>query len=772
MWKWVEKFDRKKVILSFLLLEAAVFAVYSIFVVTGYSSYPSIDYTDADMMLYTVDGDIQEGNYTDTSFAEVKTVVTPAFRLKNGIYHIQASIRGQGPVKGGLIYDQTRNGKELVENNEFRVRPEKENISFRVKIREDSPVRFKVRLTGDAVEGDYIQLLAVHVVPSKVTCLYRIFCLAALFLTADMLVWIYNRCYKKWNGKQQAICWVLTVTAVFTCLPFFQEGLVPAVDLMFHLQRIEGVCQGLLSGQFPVRIHPGWLDGHGYAASIFYGDVFLYPSAVMRIVGFTVEESYKFYMFLVNVMTVAIAFYAFYKMTKDELAAMAGSILYAGNLYRIDCLHQAKVGRCSAMIFYPLVLAGFYLLFTEDVDSKEYKKIWGYLTIGFTGLLMTHMLSGLMVAVYAVAACLVMLKKVLRKATLLELMKAAGGFVLLNLWFLVPFLSYMCSEKLLINSRLGRVIGEETDYYALLEDFTQEGKDLYHLVLERDSLGYALLLLLILYVVTIPIQKKDDSLTGRSRWLFGGTLLTLWVCMKSFPVVEIARLSDIFYKYFKTTQYQIRFMSVTIVFAACMGAVFFAMKLLKEKELWLLAGLLLCVTVWQDDIYFENMTAEEVYLDTVDLNFYQGKGTTYSVGNAEYLPMNVDRQQLTDEIIAQEGLSIESADRAYLSYQLVVSNSTDQEKEIKLPILYYTGYEAYDLDSHAALRTYMGENGCVTVGVPGSYSGHFEMKFHEAWYWRMAEIISLLTLVIGIYYINRKGVRANGNQESDRPVIS
>lgn len=88
MWKWVEKFDRKKVILSFLLLEAAVFAVYSIFVVTGYSSYPSIDYTDADMMLYTVDGDIQEGNYTDTSFAEVKTVVTPAFRLKNGIYHI------------------------------------------------------------------------------------------------------------------------------------------------------------------------------------------------------------------------------------------------------------------------------------------------------------------------------------------------------------------------------------------------------------------------------------------------------------------------------------------------------------------------------------------------------------------------------------------------------------------------------------------------------------------------------------------------------------
>ena len=772
MWKWKEKFDRKHRILAVILLEVLFVVIYSIVVVMRYSSYQSVDFADSDMQLYSEEGSVQEGNYTDVSFAEIKTVVTPAFRLQNGIYYVQASVRGQGPIKGGLIYDRARNGKELVNNDEFRVRPEKESISFRVRVQEDSPMRFKVRLTGDAMEGDYIQLLEVHVIPSKVTCLYRIFCLTMFLLAINLLVWGYCRYYKEWSRKQQVICMVLIAVSVFTSLPFFQEGLVPAVDLMFHLQRIEGVCQGLLSGQFPVRIHPGWLDGHGYAASVFYGDIFLYPSAVMRIVGFTVEEAYKFYMFCVNAMTVAIAFYAFYKMTKDELAAMAGSILYAGNLYRLDCLHQAKVGRCSAMMFYPLILVGFYLLFTEDVDSKEYKRIWVYLTAGFTGLLMTHMLSGLMVAVYAVIACLLMFKRVLRKNTMLELLKAAGGFVLLNLWFVVPFLSYMCSEKLLINSRLNRVIGEEADYYALLEDFTQEGKDLYHLVLERDSMGYALLLLLILYVVTIPLQQKGDSLTLRSRWLFGGTLLTLWVCMKSFPVVEIARLSDIFYKYFKTTQYQIRFMSVTIVFAACMGAVFFAMRLLKDKELWLLAGILLCITVWQNDLYFQDMTAEEVCLDTADLNFYQGKGTTYSVGNAEYLPVNVDRQQLTDAVVGQEGLKIEAVDRKYLSYQMEVNNPTEQEKEIKLPVLYYTGYRAKDMSSHSILTTYMGENGCVTVKVPANYSGRFEMKYHEAWYWRIAEMVSLLTLVIGIYYMNRKGVKGNGDQESDRSVIS
>lgn len=93
-------------------------------------------------------------------------------------------------------------------------------------------------------------------------------------------------------------------------------------------------------------------------------------------VGFTVEAAYKFYLHMVNVATVLIAFYAFYKMTKDDVAALAGSILYAGSLYRLYCLHYAKLGRCSAMMFYPLIVAGFYLLFTEDVDSKEYKRMY------------------------------------------------------------------------------------------------------------------------------------------------------------------------------------------------------------------------------------------------------------------------------------------------------------------------------------------------------------------------------------------------------------
>lgn len=758
---WSGKPNRRKLVLAIVLAELAVAIIYGIIVIFGYSSYQPVGFTENEMQLYESDGGTEAGNYTDTSFEDVKAVVTPAFKLRKGIYYIHATVRGKGTVMGGLIYDQDRNGKELYENDEFRVRPERGKALCRVRISEDSPLRFKVRLTGDAIDGDFIQLLDVDIVPSKTTCLYRIFCLLAFFFAADLLAWVYNKYHVYWSKKQQVICGILVLTAVFTSIPFFQEGVIPAADLEFHMQRIEGISQGLLSGQFPVRIQPGWLEGHGYPTSIFYGELFMYPSALLRIAGFTVEEAYKFYMLLVNGMTVAIAYYAFYKMTKDELAAMAGSVLYAGSLYRVNCLYKAQVGKCGAMAFYPLVLAGFYLLFTEDVDSREYRGLWGYLTAGFTGLLMTHMLSGLMAAVYAAVACLVLIKRTLRKNTLLELLKAAGMFVLLNLWLLVPFLQYMYTEKLHINASLGRAFGEGTDYYALLSNFTQDGKNLYQLVMERtSSIGYALLLVLLLYVVTIPFQDQNESLTKRSRWFFCAVLLALWVCTKAFPVVGLARLSDTICKYFLMTQYQDRFISVAVVFAAGMGAVFFAMKVFSEKRMWFLAGVLLLVTVWQGDLYFRDAIAGEIFLDTADLNFCQGHSESYSIGNAEYLPLNVDREVLEETVSCQEGLELQSVSGEYLAYRVTLTNPTGQEKTIKFPVIYYTGYRAYDRQQPAALAAYAGDNGCVTVKVPGGYSGTFVMKFHEAWYWRLAEMISVITLIfmLGVHYKNRKGV--------------
>ncbi len=757
---------RKKTI---MFVEALILLVYGIFAWISYDKMEQLSYVADDMQLLCTDGGLTDGCYMDASIEEAAAVVSPVLPLSRGIYEIRISLAGQGVIRGGLLYENPRNGNTLVDEDEFYVHPEKSVFSYRVKRSDDSPVRFKLRLTADAVEGDYVMFTGIQVTPSFSSFVYRMFCLAASFLLLDLLIWGYFRYYRNWQAEERAVFVVLACWVVVSGLPLMQKGLTMCSDLVFHLQRIEGLYQGLMAGKFPVRIQPGWMEGHGYAV-FMYGDLLLYFPAFLRLVGFTVEEAYKLYLFFINAGTAAIAFYAFYRMTKDRLAALVGSVLYVGSVCRFFTLYEAWVGRSAAMMFFPLVLAGFYLLLTLDVESEEYDRIWPCLTFGFTGLLLTHMLSTLMAGVYAVLVCLVFIRKILRKKTLLVLIKSAGIALGLSFWYLVPMLSFLLREKLMVNAGFAKA--EVTDYYAELADFLQDGKNLYQLFVEDKSFGYVLLFILILYVVWLAWQK-EKTLPESGRWLFGMTIFSLWVCTIYFPMVPLSKISSVMPRFLKLMQFQDRFLSAAVLFAVGFAVVFSASVFsgMKHGGQWIVVLVLSVLVFGQAAAYFKTEAVTQWRaLDTADLNFELGESlTSYSVGNGEYLPVTMDRSNLQTEIQIEEGLQMEVESRECLRYRVHVKGG-EQAGNLTFPLTYYSGYQAKDLRNGAKLNTCLGNNGCVTVEVPAGYDGSFELEFHEAWYWRVAEIISLLTLIITILY--RKGVKKDGNQETDSPVIS
>lgn len=747
---------KKSVVIAIELVIYLVYAIYSI----GTYSDEEIAFASDDMELQYTWGGYEQGGYLDFSYTDRKAVVTPKFQLKKGIYYIEAFYAEHGVAKAGLIYD--RNGTSMVDDSEFTVNSEDTALFYRVRIRDDSAIRFKLRLTGDAAEDDYVQLLQVRIVSSKLTYICALFCLALLFLILDFVIWGYFKYYKTWRPEQKTVLLILTFTAFFMGLPMYRNGLSePAnMDLVFHLQRMEGVYRGLLSGQFPVKIQPEWLDGYGYAASVFYGDIFLYFPAVLRMAGFTLQDAYKCYCGVVNIAVVFVSFYSFKKITKNDIAAMAGSVLYAGSTTNLSLLYTTTmVGNYSAIVFYPLIITGFYLVFTEDISSKEYKRIWIILTFGFTGLLMTHVLSCLIIGAYSVICCLIMIKKVFCKNAALELTKAVCATILLNLWFLIPFINYMLSEKIHINSELGKNPGN-TDYYVLLGDFMKkgDGRSIYNLFLHPEyHIDYAILFVLLLYVATMPIQKKN-MLTRCSRVFACFTIFAFWLCTDLFPVVRVAKFHTVFLKIFTTLQYQYRFFNIALAIAACLVAVFFAMEVVEPKSIYLIVGLLSCFTLYQDCKYFETVKTESIYLDYANLEIMQG---SYEMGKAEYLPVATDMDRLTREVEYDETLQIDDIKREYLTFDISAANPTEQERDVLLPMLYYSGYQSFDTESKAVLKTAMGDNGRVAVTVPGDYHGTFHTAFYEPWSWRMAEVISILTLFFIIYYLisnRRKGV--------------
>lgn len=483
----------------------------------------------------------------------------------------------------------------------------------------------------------------------------------------------------------------------------------------------------------------------------------MYVPAMLRAVGFTLEEVYKVYLGIVNVATVFISFYAFKKITRNDVSAMIGSVLYAGSIQRVTLMYSVVLGGVSGMVFYPLILAGFWMLFTEDVESEAYKRIWILLTFGYTGILMTHMVSCLMIGMYSVLLCIVMLKRLLRKNTLMQLFKAAVMTVFLNLWYLVPFLQYMFCEKLRINSKIAAKTSIE-DYYAALEDFAQEGKSLYNFFTDIDALGIPVLIVLLMYIVTIPVQKKCRQ-TGRVRVFSLFTLFTILVCTDLFPVVALARRSSLLTKFFQTIQYQYRLMSVAVVMAACLAALFFTLDLFDRKKIWCIVGVLCCITLYQNIQYFASLSFDAVYLDSIALESRTDKELySYTVGNGEYLPVMFQTTELTETVESEEPLILDQVRRDGLSFEVTVRNQAAEKKEVLFPILYYGGYQARDMISHDVLRTAIGDNGRVAVTVPPHYSGTFHVGFHEPLSWRIAEMVSVITLITILVIIYKPGI--------------
>lgn len=176
------------------------------------------------------------------------------------------------------------------------------------------------------------------------------------------------------------IAMALVGIGVFACLPLGLGYLTYGHDLSIHLSRIEGLKAGLLAGQFPVRMDPAIINEKGYPFSLMYSDVFLYPAAVLRILGFSLQTSYKVYVASITAATVGITFYALRKMFRSDCAALLGTALYTLSFYRLtNVFVRAAVGEYTAMAFLPLVVYGLWRIYRQSPADGKKAEPWCWL---------------------------------------------------------------------------------------------------------------------------------------------------------------------------------------------------------------------------------------------------------------------------------------------------------------------------------------------------------------------------------------------------------
>lgn len=583
--------------------------------------------------------------------------------------------------------------------------------------------------------------------------LFEIFCIVTLINCIYLYV-AYDREYHI-PVKNKTVTFCLGVTMLLAALPLIPDYMISAGDLGYHLMRVEGIKDGILAGQFPIRISPEWQQGYGYASPIFYGETVLYIAALFRLIGFTVTTSCRLFMAVVVIATVLISYECFKKIFNEAYVGVLCSLLYSVSVYRVyKTYYCGSWGECFGVMFLPLIIYGFYRVFVQDIHEKSYKRSWIPLTAGFTLLIQSHLLTCEMVGAFTVILCIILWKRVFRKETFIVLAKTVIYSILLSAWFLIPFADYMLTGDFVIHHVSGRTIQSRGLFPAhlFLTFFINGGTVFFESDGMADSaatgVGIALLVpLFILIYIFFAGKAKELNAYERKLGIIAGvfSVMAMIMSLSIFPWDRIQSLSQITATLVSSIQFPNRFLTIANVCLTAVAGLVAKYVAVNRNSIYkagYFAGMLLLVAL--GNIYLINWGMNNA--DPIRVFNNEGMGTGY-ISGAEYLPYGAQADYFMYKApVCDDGLEVYDYDKLSLGASAHMVNHNDEPSSVAFPLLYYKGYRAYAADSGNELNCYSGENYVVTVDIPSGFDGNVLVKFVSPWYWRMGEAVTVISL--------------------------
>lgn len=750
MWKKSEIFKNNKFRIL-LLLEVLLLLVPVIGILRG----NKIISTLADAQVTTEEGVVREENgYSVDGSSNISGswLEMSGFSMAPGTYcyYVTYDTEDNGVNKINITSDGEIY-RELLEN-------ELSLYSGRTETSCEVYVTSRLKADEVSIHADYYgtgKLTITDIRLIKTTASYRMLLTMFLlgFLLLDSLIMLYMYMGKYPLALEKKLVYFgIPALAILTTLPVFVDYIIMGADLGFHLLRIEFLGQSLAQGIFPARVEPMWLYGHGYANSLFYCDTFLVIPALLRLIGFPMSVSYGSYIFLVNLATAIVAYISFRGIFRDRMTGMFGSMLYTLAPYRVyNIYNRGAVGEYTAMIFLPLLCYGFYLIFTEDTEKKEYRHYWLLPVLGFSGIIQSHVLSCEIAGAFTILLCLLCIRKVFRKRTFLELVKVVVGTVLANIWFLLPMLDMMLADQYRYSNNSGTyiqdrgILGAQIFFTMQNAGSNSRFQELGMVDTEPIYIGIAALLGVIVYFAIRNREKEQDPAHDKAaKVAFILGCVAIAVSTYYFPWNALKEVNSMLELLTTMIQFPTRLTTIAAI-AMTMVACTAGHWMLRWKDK--VAKVIFLVAICGGCIFFSMYQTNDLLLtreDTLRLNSMASMGHSGILG-AEYLPLDVEWNFYYHDAWPSEGVTVEAFEKENLNTLTTVTTAAEPgEYYIDLPMLLYKGYHAKDAETGEKFPVTVGENGHVRAILPAGYQGTVKVWYSGMWYWRVAEGITFL----------------------------
>ena len=539
---------------------------------------------------------------------------------------------------------------------------------------------------------------------------------------------------------------IVFAISIFACQSYLNNMLIYTHDLGYHLNRIREISKNLDLKIFPSLIHSGLLKNLGYANSIFYPEIFLYiPAIIMSVLGLHVLTAYKLFLIIITFFTFISMYISSKGIFKKKGIAWLASILYVFSLYRLtDIYVRGALGEILSFIFVPLIFYGLY-----EIIFGENKK-WWIISIGLFGVANSHVLTFVMLIPVILLICLFNIDKIFKnKKKLLNLVIAAILAVILYIGFFGPMLEQKLNETYYIDGKsiessevvkerstaLSMVLGSNLKSgYAVSSTTRSDGMS--------EGVGAILLILSGLILCRKGLSYKENRFEIQ---VFVLGVISYFMTTTLFPWEK--------FEFLNIFQFPFRLNFIPTICFSFIGAKSFYEVVTNKRDAVIILSLVILII-------------SGYVLSSVRLNFnpdiYQTvddlfKGIEHEAGNAEYLPVNSDLEDLSLYNIHDKEKNIEfsqTGSRIEFEY-----NEENLDMDISVPLTYYKGYKANIVDvngNKTELEVAKNDkNGHVLIKSEQKLTGKIIVEYKMTVIQAICYSITIITILILIIYIIR-----------------
>lgn len=556
---------------------------------------------------------------------------------------------------------------------------------------------------------------------------------------------------------------LLIVLALFVSYPLYNDYLVYSHDINFHLVRIEGLKEALSDFQIPARIHPIENNGYGYATSLLYPELFLYIPAILMLLNTSMVFSFKIFLILINLAAIYSMYISVKRISKSTTSGVVAAIIFATANYRLENVFtRASVGEALALAFLPIVIWGLYELLVGD------KKKWYIFVIGFTFIIQSHMLSIILATIVCIMLGLYYIKKILKEKRYKEILISIVAVILLNMWFMVPFLdayslnlnvkntdeeakAFAFEKYTVIPAQLFNLF--DTAYSLNVTNDNEEGME------EEMSYSIGILCsigLIIGVIYCIKNKESEDDFIKFIRMLCVIAVIFLILSTTIVPWKELQDQFGLIKRLCLTMQFGWRFLGITTVAITIAMSIIIGKYVdskydenkdfLQNYKIVFIIGLIAFLSV---PLFLGEYSKQFKYItNSYKLNYDM-------TGQGEYFIEGTNTSLLTKNKFETSSTKIKINSFIKEGSKVVVNYDNEEGSGyIEVPLLYYPGYVAKD-ENGKKMKVVCGENNVVRVELTKSQQGTITVEYKEKASYIFGNIVSIATL-FGLAYYKRK----------------